>query len=477
MNKKVFNSICLGLCILCFILCFFLRTIPSSRVWKNAQILIVPLEYDNNALTKIVENHKINCLSLSNVKSSMPDNFFMHPINFNYIEDCKNYFFDKSKNYQILYLINPIEENISNLCKTLNYEKIKFSIDAKVSFPYLASLLCTFFIIALCFFVDKDRFSFFIVLFPLIFFSWCSPFWTQSISICMISFAYFSIFHQRKRNKFLLSVLNNPVVMLLTIVYTVINILSGFKIFLLFFCSTFSSLIIFYLSENISLKKILNKHSFEPIMISNAKKKIIPNFSSLMILVVATFVFFLGIVFTNSAQVFSNSEDKIPLSIPSPVGYTVKGKITTNDFEKNFNLTKSKDFLPDLFDYISNVWINITFPYKSLFYNTDSEYYPKKDQVVVFPDYEMTDNIMIKKENNLFVFNDDFINDSLLIINGKYDTIESVLMGQNGLCKVAYSKYSNNANQGSVMIKLIVMLCITLGILGYLIVLWRKNGK
>lgn len=477
MNKKVFNSICLGLCILCLTLCFFLRTVPSSRVWKNAQILITPIEYDNNSLTNIIENHKITCLSISNVESSMPDKFLMHPINLKYVEDCKNYFFDKSKNYQILYLINPQEDMVANLCKTLQREKIQFSIDTKTNFPYLASLFCTIFIIALCFFVKKDRFYFTIVLLPLILFAWCSPFWVQSISICMIAFAYFIVFHQRKRNKFFLSILKNTVVMLLATVYILVNLISGFKIFLLFFCSTFSSIIIFYLSENISMKKILNKHSFEPVMISNAKKKILPNFSTLMILVVSLFVFFLGIIFTNSSVVFSNSEDKIPLSIPSPVGYTVKGKISTGDFEKNFNLTKSKDFLPDLFDYISNVWINITFPYKSLFYTTENEYYPKKDEVVVFPDYEMTDNIMIKKENNLFVFNDDFINDSLLIINGKYDTIESVLMGQKGLSKVAYSKYSNNANQGSVMIKLIVMLCVTLGILGYFIILWRKNGK
>ncbi|NLM00863.1 MAG: hypothetical protein GX220_05350 [Treponema sp.] len=470
MNKKVLCIICLLLYILSFFLLSIFRINENILVWKNSRLLIIPIEYDNEQISHLLSENGIKYISSSTQFLNFP---YDTKITNTYKKNLLNYFFNKEKTHQIIYLKNASEKDVKNISKIFTKLNIPFSTDAKNRLPYFPSLLTLIFFIIL-FFMSKKKTDFTFKMLPFLFFSFACPLWLQNISCCLFIFTYYLIQPLMGRYGLQKFIKSHFLFYLVSFSFILINLLSGIKIFFLMILTLISFFSISYFSKNIHIFKNAKKHIFEPVMIVGANQIKIIEKKTIVIFIIYFCIFFILINFSGTS--------KINFTIPVPKkNYLIK-KINVKNFEK-ISVKKQQDKnikpLPDLFDFIYASWNSNAFMFQNLNDKNNIQNvvnFPKENDIICFPEYKFVSGSFEKSIKKLYVFDDNFINETFKKVDNSF-SIESLLISQNNFCLIEYANKAKGINSNFTNAKLIFMLCISLIFLINIMILWRKNDS
>lgn len=465
----------LFLCVSCIYVLIEFRAVPKQQVWKDFIVLIVPLEVKNSTVIDLLNEESIeNYLYIHSDKFEIQSMYA--PVYNN--EQQNNYdglFYDSSYSYKLFYI--P-EKYVKNVVSIINKNKhLGLFVETNMSYPIIPLLfLIIFFVFLLCF--SKDKFFYIQLLSPFILFVYCFPSYFSMFSgICVIFSVY--IWQKIHRRKYEISVLlkKSPFVFLILLSFAsiILNEPMQGMFFLVTFILSFS---LFAFSDVIkTIKDSPKKEVFEPVLIINAKFINPFDRKTRLTFIPITFLLCISLIlqFFLPANISSSK-----LLIPTPVDYTKEHDFSLNSYEDCLNKQiKVSDTvcLPNLIDYIENCWRVLTYPYNSINKKVDYQHVFPNDKIII-NDYYEEDNKLKLQENIVYLFDNQFITDSLnLIKQTNKPLIENLLLEQDSFCSIIYKKIGKN-NSTSTKIILFLLISFLLSLLISLNVVLRKyTGK
>ena len=155
---KNYKSIFALVICLCSVFVFSIfKQVPKGQLWKGYSVLYVPVTASDDAVVSVLEQFKIKdyiCLSNQflpldiSVNSPEYSMLVMNSSNkdFSYLYDRNSYFFDKSQNYRVYYILSDYSSLFANVVKELSNWNISACIDSKVQYPVILPLV----ILVLC---------------------------------------------------------------------------------------------------------------------------------------------------------------------------------------------------------------------------------------------------------------------------------------------------------------------------------------
>ena len=130
--------------------------------------------------------------------------------------------------------------------------------------------------------------------------------------------------------------------------------------------------------------------------------------------------------------------------LPSPSGYTNTDFFTNLEdnytFVKNYEAeNQNSSFLPNIFDFVDENWINATYPFTKLDFNIDDEKSVELGDVISIPEYKKTTKgLVIQDEKVLFTFDESYISNSLEEFKNA-SGVEKLLSSQFPYSNIVYS--------------------------------------
>lgn len=435
---------------------FIFREIPVLSPWKNWKVLSVPVNIPEervlNELSKISINNVI-----SENSSRIEVNSKLSPIlpseyNF-YKNNLYRFFYDKNNDFRLYYF--PKEVSNSKL-KKIPFE---YNIDLQSSFPYF-SIIITVISYILFLFILKNKTLFAISLLPSILFSLCLP----SYNSLIINLFYFVViyfldkYHNRKN--IFQALFKNIFVVLSMAVCIIICFFSGFRGICFFAITIFTSYRLYIIFSHIIANKINHNSSFDYINIVSASKLNIHNKITVYLLYSITFFIILGALLYFLIPSISNKTiNNTPLSIPTPLEYNGTRGFTLKSYS-NLQTKKSPTELPDLGDFVSQVWNATVFPYTVLQNNTGYIDNVIPGTSVNTTEYFEKDGKIETKSIELATFTKQFIDTTLECIqtfNGPI--IEKVLMDQKSFCAADFGNVKRTTPFTFVVFILAILFC------------------
>ena len=134
---------------LILLICF--RSIPSGKLWKEYNVLYVPVNSDDSKILTALEESKINdvvCLSRQFLPVALNENSIeisMLRLNYgskdyDYTSRRKAMFFDKASEYRLYYIPAEFKSNLSNAVNLIESYGIPCGTDTSASYPWLLPL-------------------------------------------------------------------------------------------------------------------------------------------------------------------------------------------------------------------------------------------------------------------------------------------------------------------------------------------------
>ena len=154
-------------------------------------------------------------------------------------------------------------------------------------------------------------------------------------------------------------------------------------------------------------------------------------------------VLILFLIFCFSGNFKANLKEN-NLFLPSPSEYTDKGFFTNLEdnytFVKNYEVeNQNSNFLPNIFDFVEENWINATYPFKKLDFYQENGQSVELGDVVSIPEYKKTtNNLVIQDEKVLFTFGEGYISNSLENFENA-SGVEKLLSSQIPYSNIEYS--------------------------------------
>lgn len=437
---------------------FMVKSIPTSKIWKEYTVLYVPAQTNEAEVLQVLDSADIKdvvALSRQYLPVSLPEKsveISMFKINrenpaFSYYINRNSYFFDKTNSYKLFYIPVNYKSKIYDAVSLLNAKGISSGIDSASSYPWIISLIALVLVIMLCLF-SKNKVLFFIsALIPVIYLV-SNPFYPLALANILVIITVFFISNVWRRKGWFTYLLNKysvPAMLAIAVFCSfTISIKSGFM-FLVQLISIGS--FIYSYSEIESL--IRNRKSFSPVYIKSAHMVSIYARKTNIVLpvTIAVGLILTGVFFLSSNQNTGTHFSKILL--PSPVS------------------SKTEE-LPQFEDFYRWIWNIKTYPYRSL--NTAQE-----DHIVEYPRYK-NENGIITESRTIMAYNQNFKNNTFDEIDDlQFDAIEKVIKseGQDSNFGYAASKsYSTN------LLSIIMMiLCLFVLLFMYFSTIIRKDSK
>lgn len=431
MKTKSTVIISLIIVILCVFSMILLRETPILSPWKNWKVLSV----DSKIPEKTVLN-ELSKISIDTVVSESSQRLNVNsefspilPSEFNFYQDnIYRYFYDKYNNYRLYYLPKTVKNRI---LKALPFD---YNIDLQASFPYFSFILAVISFIALILFI-KNKLLFSISLLPMLLFTVVFPdFNSLVISLFTFVIIYFADKYINRKN-ILSALVNNLFVILSFSVCVISGILGGFKGILLFFLSMISciglNLIISWLMSYFDDKR--NRLKFAKIVSASGynfcSQKMIYIFYGLSV-----FILIGALSYILIPSISDKTSKDTPLLIPTPLEYTSTRGFSIGSYT-SLQSKKSPTELPDLGDYVSQIWNAKVFPFISFSENRGyvSNVIPETSVNTV--EYFEENGIIKTKSVKIAVFSKDFINTALDNIKSSDNpVIENVLLDQESFC-------------------------------------------
>lgn len=384
---KNYKSIFALVICLCSVFVFSIfKQVPKGQLWKGYSVLYVPVTASDDAVVSVLEQFKIKdyiCLSNQflpldiSVNSPEYSMLVMNSSNkdFSYLYDRNSYFFDKSQNYRVYYILSDYSSLFANVVKELSNWNISACIDSKVQYPVILPLV----ILVLCvilYFFSKNRFLFLATAFFVVFFIFTNPFYQIAIAASLLILLLFVLSNIWNRKGFVSLILHKFYSVPILVIFVVTAFFASITVGL---CSLLllASLLGVYIIFSDIHKFVASKMIFVPVAILPAKKINLFSKKSFVVLtsILACSIIILVSLFINSSSISSSGDGSVMLPCAK------------SDLVKDSKL-------PILDDYYKWVWNVQTYPYKSL-NSKDSE------DVVVFPKYVEIDNKIVLQEQIL----------------------------------------------------------------------------
>ena len=431
MKTKSTVIISLIIVILCVFSMILLRETPILSPWKNWKVLSV----DSKIPEKTVLN-ELSKISIDTVVSESSQRLNVNsefspilPSEFNFYQDnIYRYFYDKYNNYRLYYLPKTVKNRI---LKALPFD---YNIDLQASFPYFSFILAVISFIVLILFI-KNKLLFSISLLPMLLFTVVFPdFNSLVISLFTFVIIYFADKYINRKN-ILSALVNNLFVILSFSVCVISGILGGFKGILLFFLTIISCigliLIISWLISYYDEKR--NRLKFAKIVSANGHNFCNPKMIYLFY-GLSVFILIGALSYILIPSISDKTSKDTPLLIPTPLEYTSTRGFSIGSYT-SLQSKKSPTELPDLGDYVSQIWNAKVFPFISFSENRGyvSNVIPETSVNTV--EYFEENGIIKTKSVKIAVFSKDFINTALDNIKSSDNpVIENVLLDQESFC-------------------------------------------
>ncbi|MGP1586891.1 MAG: hypothetical protein ACTTHG_00960 [Treponemataceae bacterium] len=444
MKYKFSFYLSIFLALLSIVFLFVFKVNTNSSPWKKWRTLAVPLQYDEKQVLNELEKIGIkNVISLKSQRTNtatqmvpvLPKEFQLYDTNLD------NYFYDKTKQYNIYYIQKPFLK--SKLKKLSFMKESKLDLNSEIfNFPIYIVLLC--YILMIVFIKERIKYAISAIPLPVLVFS--NP--SFASLICAL-FSFCSIFFIEKtdmRKHQFAAVIKNHFIILGFICSTICSLASGFGFFLLYLTSLIGCVSLFSVFTIIQkqLKKSCQYFNYVKINTANflpaLKKTSVTVFYLLALLILLT-----GLLFFLLPVNFSNKFEN-EFSIPAPVKKF--GKYNLSSYKK-LESKKIHSDLPDLADYINQTWNSQIFPYITLNQNKVFFTKIKNNTSISYTDYvevlnENTNRTsIVPVEVEVLKFNNKYVKNNIKNISKTF-TIEKILFDQNGFYEVNYLKSKNN---------------------------------
>ena len=431
MKTKSTVIISLVIVILCVFSMILLRETPVLSPWKNWKVLSVEISIpEKTVLSELSKISVDTVVSESSQRLKINSEFSpVLPSEFNFYQDnLYRYFYDKYNNYRLYYLPKTVKN------RTLKALPFDYNIDLQASFPYFSFILTVISFIVLIFLI-KNKLLFSISLLPMLLFTVVFPdFHSLVISLFSFIIVYFADKYINRKN-ILSALINNRFVILSFAICIISSILGGFKGIFLFFLTLISciglNLIISWGFSYLDDKK--NRLKFTKIVSASGynfyNKKLIYLFYGL-----SGFILIGALSYIFIPSISNKTNKDTPLLIPTPLEYTNTRGFSIGSYS-NLQTKKSPTELPDLGDYVSQIWNATVFPFipfakgKGYISNVTPE------TSVNTIEYFEENGIIKTKSVEVAVFSKDFINAALDNIKSSDRlVIENVLLDQESFC-------------------------------------------
>lgn len=474
MKKTIYIIFCIIIIISCVSILFIFRSIPKQQIWKDYILLLVPTTINSEKIIDILETSKITDYIYKNSENYVIQSMYSAIQYDQSNHDYESLFYDSSYSYDIYYIPNRYTNLVTSIVK--KNDQIDFILDTNVSYPLLP-LCFSVFIFVILFILSKKKFFYTQITLPFCFYVFCFPSYYSLISFVIIGFAVFiwQKIHQRK-DEILILFKRTPFLVLLCFAFIVQISNNPFQSLFLLVTYVFSFCSYILSSLLLSIKK--QKDSFEPSLIISAKFINTFDKKAKLSFIPIACVFLLSLIF----QVFlPNNISSSNLLVPSPVDYTENHDFSVNSYSECLTTqTESTNivYLPNLINYLNKCWQVLTYPYKSLNKeNIESTVLPE-EKIVIY-DYIEKSGKLVENENTVYCFNNQFINDSLELLNQSNKIfIENLFINQDFFCSVIYKKIGKtNSTSTKIILFLLISFILSLLMSLYAIINTRKNKE
>lgn len=445
--------------LLSLLVIFTFRSVPSGQIWKKYNILYVSKEADQNIVTKVFSDCKINdYVSLSN--QYLPVNLSKYSPEFSllkikgndsYIEKRDAFFFDKSQNYILYYVPSTFKSQLEDACAHLSAKKIKCGLDTNSSYPFLIPFFVIIFA-ALLFIFAKNKGVYSIGSVFSIVFVLCNPFYSVATALILIHLFLFILSRLWNREG-LLTFLKKQSIFTILSGTVLLNIIFSTKItamlFIFYAAGLFSALSIYKEIEAYSNKR----KPFQSIFILPANRIELFTDKTFFLLPLSILIVLVFLV-TSLISSKSNSSSKFSKIL-------LPGKAGIESTE-----------LPQFEDYYEWSWLIKTAPYRSININSEN----KADfSHIDFPYYEEENGKIVLKTKSL-IYDDNFkLSVFSEIENFNFNSLENVMRSEGSSSKFNYvSLNSYSINYISIIM---ILICFFILLFIYISCIIKKGFR
>lgn len=455
--KSIKKIVFAGISIISLILVLSLKSVPSGQLWKNYNILYVPVDSDDNIVVSEISKSEIEgavILSKQYLPVMLSENsaeIAMYRLNstlddFAYALNRNAYFYDKAQNYRLYYIPSQYQNKLSHLISELNSKGIQAGIDSTTSYPWFLPIICAAIAVVLAIFSANTILFGCSAVIPVLF-VFCNPFYTAALAVVILLLGLFFVSNIWGRRGFVNVLITNIIIPVMATVSVVSAFACTVKSGIMFiFCLIGSVCVILTYSE---LKVYFDSKSiFVPVYIRSAKRVSLFADKSKLIMRTVTGTaagLMLLFVFTSSDSVNAHFAK---LQLPSAKGFSTD--------------------LPDLEDYCEWTWNVKSYPYRSL--NKKS-----KNDRIEFSRFTEKDGLVIETVQSMS-YDEEYKKDVVAQIDElPFNSIEKVMKIQN---KDFHPGYAASSSYHTGIFGIIMnLLCLFVLLFIYISIIIRKGAR
>ena len=485
MKEKTLIFTACGCVLLCGVLLFLCRTVPSGKIWKAYSVAYVHKSVPAETVLGLLDGAGITGV-LSSEHEPFPPLSRFAPVQygtygaFSYRILQSVFFADKSDAFALYYI--P-ENDTEKAVEALSASEAEWGIAGRGGNRHaIAAAVFILFLIFLAF--AENRLFFAYAFFPFVCYTAAAPFYDAASFVCLLGFGLFIGQKFWRRRGFLKKTAANAVLAASLFLLILCSVFSGVKQTLALFAAVLASCSLVYLLYKIE-PVLRGKKSFNPVLIIPARR--LPfgtvlrmRFALVPAICVCFFAFsaargFAGVSIPHAKSVY----------IPAPVRKTMQKDFLSRSYERVLR-TQVSERLPDLTDFIHGFWYMQTYPFKKLEktsggQNENAHKRPQFGEKVEYPDYQKDGQKLKEVAVTAAVFDESYIADVIRLALGNEDAAqeasthsaqggaERLLAKQNGFVRTVYRRSDGTQNDISVFVFTLcafIYILFLLGILG-----------
>ena len=480
MKEKILIFTACGCVLLCGVLLFLCRTVPSGKIWKAYSVAYVQKSVPAATVLGLLDGAGITGV-LSSEHEPFPPLSRFAPVQygtygaFSYRILQSVFFADKSDAFALYYI--P-ENDTEKAVEALSASEAEWGIAGRGGNRHaVATAVFILFLIFLAF--AENRLFFACAFFPFVCYTAAAPFYDAASFVCLLGFGLFIGQKFWRRGGFLKKTAANAVLTASFFLLILCSAFSGVKQTLALFAAVLASCSLVYLLYKIE-PVLRSKKSFNPVLIIPARR--LPFGTVLRMrfaLVPAVCVCFFAFSAARGFAGVSIPHEK-SVYIPAPVRKTMQKDFSPRSYERVLR-TQVSERLPDLTDFIHGFWYMQTYPFKKLEKASGEPETvhgrPQLGEQVEYPNYEKDGHKLKEVAVTTAVFDESYITDVIRLALGNEASernvrasggAEMLLAKQNGFVRTAYRRSDGTQNNTSVFVFTLCAFIYILFLLGTL---------
>lgn len=457
------------------ILVVFIR-LPTSSLWRGFNLVYVPVEVQEELVLQALAEAGVNeVITLSNqmvplVSSYAPVQSIVN-VEYSYLQQRRNYFFDRSQGMQLYYIPSKLMERgrmaVEAIRKLPGGELA--GVEGRVAYPWIVPLVVALVFIVLVVISKSRLFMMVAGFFPLLF-TCCIPSYSSAGAVLLLLYSFYLCGFLWKRKDMAKAIRKSTLILLFGLAGVPIAFIGSWQEGLLFILTMVAALCLCYILSRYSAAK---SKGFVPIRGAQLVSVVssVASFSLFIPAVAATILsmalFFFGY--------FPADTSINGLFLPAPARYTEAMSFDSVSFQDSGQQEYFGVELPSLVHYVDWVWDTLTYPYRSL-HETQIIDLVSAGETVMMPSYQMNGKGIIQEEYTpIYSLDDSFIESVLEGIREDGFQIERVLKTQNCFTSVVYRRmgdFLGGESQGQVHIILSLLATIMISLVAGIFI-WR----